>query len=359
MKKTLFVLAFIAGFSASAQNEIKTSLFGDIRVRHEANEEEKSTGKDNYDHLRLRARLGVKAQFNEQLTSEFRLATGEGGTSTNQTFSGTRNYDFKLDRAFLKYALNENTFLRAGRTDNPFVLVGENNMLFDSDLNLDGVSLSYTHKTELMSYQLILAHSILREYSNSGGTVDSKLNSAELAIRYAGDVQSLMLTIAEHMFSNLKNTATIVGFLGNSSTGTGAAGRYNYNYDVTAIGLEYGYKASIPITLFIEGANNNKASKDDAALIYGIRLNKVKKQGDWSMSVDSREVESDATLASLTDSDSMMGGTNGRSVNTSIGYGLDDNSNLMATYYMGEKNIASGQTKVDRNRLHVDLSVRF
>ncbi len=364
MKIALFVLALIAGFSASAQTEIKTSLFGDIRVRHEANEEEDASsnginGKDNYDHLRLRARLGVKAQFNDNLTSEFRLATGEGGTSTNQTFSGTRNYDFRLDRAYLKYALNEFSFIRVGRTDNPLVLVGENNMLFDSDLNLDGASVSYTHKTELMSYQLILAHSILREYSNSAGTVDSKLNSAELAIRYSGEVQSLMVTIAEHMFSNLKSTAAIVNFLGNSSSGAGAAGRYDYNYDVTAIGLEYGYKASIPVTLFVEAANNNKASEKDAALIYGVRLNKVKKQGDWSLSVDSREIESDATLASLTDSDSMLGGTNGRSINTSIAYGLDDNSNLMATYYMGEKNIATGQPEVDRNRLHLDLSVRF
>ncbi len=355
MKKTLFILTFIAGFSASAQTEIKTSLSGDIRVRHEANEEENSVGKDNYDRLRLRARLGLKAQINDKLTSEFRLATGEGGTSTNQTLSGTKNYEFRLDRAFLKYALNEMFFLRAGRADNPLVQVGENNMLFDADLNLDGASASYAHKTETMSYQLILAHTILREYSNSIGTVDTKLNSAELAIRYAGDVQSLMLTIAEHMFQNVKGTNAIVNFLGNSNAG----GFYNFNYDVTAIGLEYGYKASIPVTLFAEAANNNKTSKNDAALIYGIRINRVKKQADWSVSVDSREVESDATLASLTDSNSMYGGTNGRSINTSISYGLDDNSNLMASYFMGQKNIASGQTEVDRNRLHVDLNVRF
>ncbi len=334
MKKALFVLILIAGFSTHAQTEIKTSFFGDIRVRHEANEEEDSAGKDNYDHLRLRARLGVKAQFNEKLNSEFRLATGDGGTSTNQTFSGTRNYDFKLDRAFLKYALNEKSFIRVGRTDNPLVLVGENNMLFDSDLNLDGASVSYAHQSDLVSYQLILAHTILREYSNSAGTVDSKLNSAEIAIRYDGQVQSMMFTIAEHMFQNIKGTTAIVGFSGNSNTGA----LYDYNYDVTAIGLEYGYKASIPFSLFVEAANNNKASENDAALIYGFRLNKVRKQGDWSMSVDSREVDSDATLASLADSDSMLGGTNGRSINTTIAYGL---------------------TEVDRNRLHVDLNVRF
>lgn len=362
MKKLTLAFGLLAGLTAFAQTEIKTSVFGDLRFRNESIEAEGVTGKDNYDHLRLRARLGVKAQINETLSTEIRLATGTGGTATNQTFgnpannNGSRNYDFKLDRAFFKYSADNKLVFKAGRTDNPFVSVGDNNMIFDGDLNFDGASISYTHKLESMSFQLVLGHTILIEGQTAAPKTDVSMQSAELAWRMnMGEAHSLLVTVADHS-ANLKGqTALAMGALGNSVSG----GAYIYNYDVTTVGLEYGLKTSVPLTFFAEMANNGRTSENDTATIYGVRVNKLKKKGDWMLSVDSREVEKDSIVGALADSDSYGGGTNGTSLNTSIGYGLDDNANLMVSYLTGKTLIASGETEVDRNRVQVDINVKF
>jgi hypothetical protein len=355
MNRKVFLpaLCFLISQAVMAQSEIKTSLFGDLRMREESVENESATGKNQYDQLRLRARLGIKAQINDTLKTEFRMATGSGGTSTNQTLSDTKNYDFKLDRAFFTYTPHETCYLKGGRTDNPFILVGDNSLLFDSDLNFDGASTGYSFKTESMSFHFILSHAVLRE--TTATNVDSKLNSAEFAMRFGGDMHSFLLTIAEHSFTNLKNNSAIVGFSGNSSSGAA----YLYNYDVTSIGFEYGLKIGIPLTFYAEMAKNNRTQHEDMASIYGIKINKLKKKADWMLSIDSREVESDSTLGSISDSDSFGGGTNGRSLNTTIGYSLDDNAILMATYLLGETGIGPAETARDRNRTQVDLSIKF
>ena len=291
MKKTTLALGILTGLSAFAQTEIKTTVGGDIRFRYESLEVEGGAGKDNYDQLRLRARLAAKSQINETLSSEIRIATGTGGTATNQTLSGTRNYDFKLDRAFAKYTPNENMLVRVGRTENPYVIAGDNNMLFDGDLNFDGASASYTLKGNSLSTQLILAHSILTESAANVPNADSKLDSAELAFRFGSDTHSFLVTIAEHAFMGLRGMPSVlggaVGFQGNSGNGT----NYRYNYDLTAVGFEYGYKGgSIPMTFFAEMANNNATSKEDSAMIYGVKFNKLKKKGVWLLTVDSLEV---------------------------------------------------------------------
>lgn len=352
------MLVFISCFSAWSQSEVKTSVFGDFRLRHEAIESEGVTGKDHYDHLRVRARLGVKSQVSDVLNTEVRLATGGGGTSTNQTFSGTKNYDVKVDRAFFKYSFIENALLRGGRTESPFLSVGENSMLLDSDLNFDGASLSYILNSNHMTYQLVLAHSILSENSTTTSTstvYDTTLNSAQLAIRYASEVQTALLTLTAHSFNHVKNNSVIVAASGNSTTGT----FYTYGYNVTSVGLEYGYKSEIPVTLFAEMATNGSVSQENKAVIYGIKVNKLKKKGDWMLMVDSRELEKDSTLGALTDSDSFAGGTNGRSLNTSVGYNLDDQVNLMVTHMTGETLIADGETALDRNRVQVDFGIKF
>jgi len=364
MKKLTLVLGLLTAIQSFAQSEIKTTVGGDMRLRHESYDSKNGAGKDVYDILRLRARLSVKSQINETLSTEFRLATGTGGTATNQTFSGTRNYDFKLDRAFAKYAPNENVLVKAGRTDNPYIIVGEHNMLFDADLNFDGASVTYLHKAESFSAQLIFAHAILVESTSKEPNADAKLNSAELALRFGSDTHGFLATFAEHSFQGLRGHASVVvgataaaaDFQGNSFDSL----NYRYNYDVTAVGLEYTYKGgSVPMTAFAEMANNNATSEEDTAVIYGVKFNKLKKKGDWMVSVDSREVEADSTLAAMTDGDTFAGGTDGRSLNTTLAYNLEDNANVMLTYLNGKTGIAPGGAKLDRNRLQVDLNIKF
>jgi hypothetical protein len=74
---------------------------------------------DDQDRLRIRARLGLKANVNDWLTAGVGLTTGSNTDpiSPNQTMGASPNsakYNFGLDRAYLKLQLNLGLVLWAG-----------------------------------------------------------------------------------------------------------------------------------------------------------------------------------------------------------------------------------------------------
>jgi hypothetical protein len=94
--------------------------------------------------LRLRARLGVQADINDQVKVVISLATGgdNGPVSTNQTLGGY--FDKKsiwLDRAYIDWQPTQDVSVIFGRQDNPFR--STEIVWKQDDLALDGVSASY------------------------------------------------------------------------------------------------------------------------------------------------------------------------------------------------------------------------
>jgi hypothetical protein len=111
-----------------------------------------NTNKDRY-RIRERLRLGIDAQVAEGLVAGIRLSTGniKNPTSTNQTLGnyGDR-YDFRVDRAFLKYDLvDDKKFswltLAGGRIVNPF-FTGGSELVWDEDLSFEGAAATVRHK---------------------------------------------------------------------------------------------------------------------------------------------------------------------------------------------------------------------
>lgn len=94
----------------------------------------------------LRARLGLRAQIANWVSADIRLATGSDRSpvSTNQTLGGggSSNYEFWLDRASIRLTPVAGVALDFGRFDNPF---WTSDLLYDNDLNFDGVAVSGTH----------------------------------------------------------------------------------------------------------------------------------------------------------------------------------------------------------------------
>ncbi len=361
---SLFAILLVSQSTfAQAQSEIKTRIKGDLRIRQESIEAEGVSGHDNYDQLRLRARLSFLSHVNDQISTEVRLATGSGGTSTNQTLgdstsTNTQNYDFKLDRAYAQYKPNDGLLARMGRTVNPYVLVANNSLLFDSDLNFDGLSAQYALQKGPLLYHVIAAHSILHESKGSNTSKDAFLDSLELAIQHDWSSSFILFTVSEHLFKGIKGNTSLVGsqFQGNSNDGT----NFIKNYDVTSLGLEYHVgEFYLPMSFYAEWAQNNRVSKNNKASIYGIVLNHIKKRGDWMVSIDNREIQMDSTLGALTDTDSFGGGADGRSLNALVSYALEDSVTFTASYYNGQIQIAQGESKKTRNKFLLDLAVQF
>jgi len=99
----------------------------------------------NRERMRLRARLGVKADIADWIQADLRLATGSdrNPVSTNQTLGGAGNlskYSIWLDRASLRLKPIDGLAIDAGRFANPFWTT---DLQFDDDLNFDGVAASY------------------------------------------------------------------------------------------------------------------------------------------------------------------------------------------------------------------------
>ncbi|KAB7776703.1 MULTISPECIES: putative porin [Xanthomonas] len=99
----------------------------------------------NRSRMRLRARLGVSAQIADWVQADLRLATGSDRSpvSTNQTLGSGGNlskYSLWLDRAALQLTPLEALSLSFGRFANPF---WSSELVFDSDLNFDGVAARY------------------------------------------------------------------------------------------------------------------------------------------------------------------------------------------------------------------------
>ena len=95
--------------------------------------------------LRLRARLGVKADIADWIQADLRLATGSDRSpvSTNQTLGGGGNLSKEsiwLDRASLRLSPTDGLAVSAGRFANPFWTT---NLNFSDELNFDGVVASY------------------------------------------------------------------------------------------------------------------------------------------------------------------------------------------------------------------------
>ncbi|MGZ8946196.1 MAG: putative porin [Methylococcaceae bacterium] len=108
---------------------------------------------NDQNRLRERLRLGIDAQVANGLVAGVRLTTGniKNPVSTNQTLGnyGDR-YDFRVDRAFLKYDLVDDSkfdwlTLAGGRIANPYFTAGSE-LVWDEDLSFEGVAATIRHR---------------------------------------------------------------------------------------------------------------------------------------------------------------------------------------------------------------------
>lgn len=104
-----------------------------------------NTREDRRNQLRIRARLGVRADISEAWTAGIRLATGsdDSPVSTSQTLGGgMAKKDIWLDQAYLTYRPAKWATVTGGRIGNPFE---STDTLFSNDLNFDGIAAIFKH----------------------------------------------------------------------------------------------------------------------------------------------------------------------------------------------------------------------
>jgi hypothetical protein len=111
---------------------------------------------DRWNRLRLRARLGADVVIAKGVKAAIQFATGDDNSpiSTNASLAGgLGKRDIWLDQAYVKVEPNEWFNASFGRFPNPFA---STDLVFDSDVNFDGVALEF-NPGKMLSQNLDIA----------------------------------------------------------------------------------------------------------------------------------------------------------------------------------------------------------
>ncbi|MBN1552334.1 putative porin [bacterium] len=344
----------LVGSKASWTDNI--DLKGDLRYRHESIDQE---GKETRDRHRIRARLELKAKANDKLDVGLRFASGSSDpVSTNQTLGeGFSSKSAWLDLAYFDWHPTDCFSLMGGKMKNPFYTPGKNQLIWDGDLNPEGMALDVTMKKSMVELFLTGGGFWVEErkaYDDSmlyGIQAGLKVNMGKKAhIRFGGSY---------YTYSEAKGWAPFFDAGDSFGNSTDEDGLYAVDFSLVEAFADMEFPVgSLPLNIYADYVVNNGADEYDTGYLAGIMLGKTKKPWSFSISYDYREVERDAVVGVFTDSDFAGGGTDAKGHKFGFALQLSKNCTAGATYFMDELGLES-ESATDYDRLQVDLQLKF
>ncbi len=335
---------------------------GDIRYRHESIDND--TAAKTRDRNRIRARLKMQAKINDEWDAIVRLASGssDSPTSTNQTLGDSASDSFSSKEIWLDWAYADyhpkwrpGLNILLGKMANPFYTVGKNQLIFDGDLSPEGGAATYKWNiNDSTSAEARGGGFWVRERSTDADT--SMFGVQGLVKHELSDGSHILGGASYYDFGNIKGR-TLSGIGSNGNTVTGGA--YDNDYDIIEGFGEYGFSiGERPAAVYGTYVHNMNASNaEDAAWLIGARFNKAKKPGSWEVSYNYRDVEQDAVVGGLCDSDFIGGGTDGKGHVFGFKYQLAKNLQAAVHYFANESNASSTEDKY--RMLQADLIFKF
>ena len=372
--KMVVLLALSASATAQEQDNVEPRLEfkGDLRYRVEMIWN--GDADLRYRH-RLRARPAVHARVTDDLDAVVGLGTGGGDDPRSNNQSLDNGYSSKpiwLDLGYLSFhpagvpSLN----LLAGKMKNPLVRVGKTELLWDPDLNPEGVAMQLAHEVPLGDNAFepfVNAGSfIVEERKDDDDTwqlasqAGVKLSLGAIDVLGGGRYVDLL-----HV-QNMPLVYEADDGLGNSTRNrVDEDGNpylaYRNDYRITGGFLEVGGEAGdLPWAVFGDVALNLAVDDDNLGWLAGALLGAGKKKGEFKIRYIYREVQSDAVYALFTDSDFNGGDTDGKGHELNLSYALHDQVALAATQFYNQAPI-SGPSKdlVDYHRTQLDVKMKF
>ncbi len=369
MKKIVALFAFLLVSGWSTAEAVDWNWKGDVRYRYES--KIKTDDENSRDRHRIRVRFGVYPWITEELSAGVQLATGGTGehadpVSRNVTFgNGFSMKDINLNQAFIDYHpmfFDGDANFIFGKREVKQTLIRVNDLVWDSDLTLEGMTFHYGKdgKKQRQGLNAVAGYYFIDEIKKS--EEDPFLWVAQLSFTgKAGDL-GFMLGAGYYDFENIEGMSDgILGdwtdgdYFGNSHNGV-----YWYDYDVVEIFGNVGGKFSggLPWKVYGQYVVNVAEDVDDDnnGYLVGVKIGKAKKVGQWEVDANYTHLEKDAVLGAYTDSDRWGGGTNGQGFEVGAKYHLVQNMLLGAKYLGHEDGIDSDET------LHVfqgDIIVKF
>ncbi len=353
------------------------SFKGDLRYRFEdiQDDSKKDSDGDTYtrERNRIRARLGAEAKVNANLKAGLELSTGQADpVSGNQTLGdGFGKKEMRLSLAYADYNFfGEKPYelhAIAGKMKNPFLTLPDD-LVWDGDVTPEGVAVKGQWAGGMATLM-----------ANGGYLWVQERSAEDDLMLYAGQVAAKVQFIPEisltagavgYAFQNVEGYDVLDWESKNNSYGnstmngtvsgnsTNKAWKMEYTPVVVFAQLDL-WVMGKPLTLFMEELSNADADDLDKGHLYGVSLGKAKNPKTWELGYSYAELEKDATLGMMTDSDRWGGGTDGKGHRVFGKYQVMKNVQLGATYLFGEKKISDESKTTDYDRLQVDVAVNF
>lgn len=329
----------------------RVTVSGDLRYRHERIDD--AVGLEvNRD--RIRARLNVGARLADDLTVGMTLATGANNpVSANQTLgSGLSRKDIGFDRAFVAWQASDTVTLRAGKMGLPVYRPAGNFLIFDSDLNPEGLALGYEGDR-------LFARTVAFWIDERPIDSDAMLLGGQGGYRMMiGDGAELTFGMSYYDYTHAQGFPPFFLGLAQGNSVDGAGNLIN-DYDLAELFAELNMElGGQPLELFVDIVNNTAADAYESGFAFGARWRDASAPGSWEIGWVYEDLEADAVIANFTDSDFAGGGTDGRGHAFRGVYAFRDNVDFTGTLFINERGEAAGNER-DYDRLQLDVNFRF
>ncbi len=379
----------------------KLEFWGDFRGRYEGfwfRRDETGNDRDNRNRGRYRLRLNAKAEVNDWASFFLRLSSGQDDNrSANQTFGSGVDFDpdsIFIDRAYAELASPKEWIpfsggsakLRFGKIPNPFVWkTGKDFMLWDRDINPEGVSLSLgASPAEDLKLFAHVAHFVIDENSS---TKDPHLWGFQVGGHYAlNDSLRLGARTSIYRFDSLdrdfvdRSTGGADAINGASTPGggsivdglTGGAAGGDMRVAELAAYLRWSALEDWPLLAYGTWARNldaedsllfPQASKEDNA--WGVGLEIGDKQRYAKLGVGYWHIEANAFPSQFVDSDLFDGHTNREGFAFYGSRSILSNTDLNLSVFVSDEieqglpAFADSVSNAERVRLQADLVFKF
>ncbi len=344
----------------------KMKWFGDFRLRHEMQNRTLQTTRNRE---RFRFRVGFKADINEKLKGQFRLASGATteGTSTNQSFTDSFfKKSITIDQAYLTYTPLTGVEVVGGKYDVPFFAnTIKENTIWDGDVTAEGASIKLSKKFGENSWtpHFMVGAFALDEsgtesedpglFSGEAGLEIDPWVDAENPFR---DAFKINTAVAYHDYTNVQGKTLDAGLLGNRGLGSSTT-IYRYDYDILNITAKLSSALeSVPVALVGDFSDNTNAPDEDRAWMGGVELGATKNPGDLMLAAYAKKLERDAVLGAFSDSDFGGGGTNHQGFAALAAYQVAKNATVSAKWFDTDQ---SNGSKVNNDTLQLDAVVKW
>jgi hypothetical protein len=366
----VFVLMLASGVEAGQWWE-NVNFKGDFRHRHEFIRDESKEDVSDRNRWRIRLRFSLSGEISEDWSVHTRFATGsDDPVSANQTLDGGfSTKGFHLDRAYFAFHPQAMKCLKltGGKIERPFLVMDKTELIWDGDLNPEGMALSLNRSvSENVNMMINGAFFYVEERKESDDTWMVGLQAAVDAS--PSEKTKLVLGGGYYDYRNLEGMEGMYDpgeFFGNDSRAhqhvdgedTTTVNLYSFDYDLLEGFAKFGVKQEeVSFQIYGNYVQNIQADSLDKGWLIGGSMTYGDGKGHFKVRANWRELERNAVVGAFTDSDFRGGGTDGKGLEANVEYGLSDKVNLGISYFMNSKGV---EEDLEYNRAQADLKVKF